>query len=71
MLQRFRRIMRWMALGAMAIAALAVLLVARGDDGVHIPMLIATSLGAGLSVLLAGALMSLLFLRRTTDLDHD
>ena len=57
MLRRFRRIMKWMALFSMAVAATAVLLVARGDDGAHIHMLIATALGAGLSVLLAGALM--------------
>ena len=61
-LRKFRRIMRWMALFSIAVAALAVFLVARGDEGVHIHMLIATALGAGLSVLLAGALMSLVFL---------
>ncbi|MCH8616738.1 DUF4231 domain-containing protein [Sphingomonas sp. SM33] len=61
-LQRFRRIMKWMALFSIVVAAIAVLLVARGDNGVHIHMLIATALGAGLSVLLAGALMSLVFL---------
>ena len=62
LLQRFRRIMKWMALFSIVVAAIAVLLVARGDNGVHIHMLIATALGAGLSVLLAGALMSLVFL---------
>jgi hypothetical protein len=62
MLRRFRRIMKWMALFSMAVAAIAVLLVARGDNGTHIHMMIATALGAGLSVLLAGALMSLVFL---------
>lgn len=54
--------MKWMALFSIVVAAVAVLLVARGDNGVHIHMLIATALGAGLSVLLAGALMSLVFL---------
>ena len=58
-----------MALFSIAIAAIAVLLVARGDSGVHIHMLIATALGAGVSVLLAGALMSLVFLR--ADSGHD
>jgi len=61
-LQRFRRAMKWLALFSIAVALAAVLLVARGDDGVHVHMLIATALGAGLSVLLAGALMSLAFL---------
>ena len=62
LLQRFRRIMKYMALFSIAVAAIAVALVARGDEGMHIHMLIATALGAGLSVLLAGALMTLVFL---------
>ena len=70
-LRKFRRIMRWMALFAIAVAALAVFLVARGDEGVHIHMLIATALGAGLSVLLAGALMSLVFLSANSGHDDE
>jgi hypothetical protein len=62
LLGQFRRIMLWVALFAIAIAAIAVLLVARGDNGTHVHMLIAVALGAGLAVLLAGALMSLVFL---------
>lgn len=60
--QSFRRIMRWMALFAVTIAALAVAIVAYGDTGLHIHMLIATALGVGLAVLLATALMTLAFL---------
>ncbi len=71
MLRRFRRIMKWMALFSMAVAATAVLLVARGDDGAHIHILIATALGAGLSVLLAGALMSLVFLSSSSRHDDE
>jgi hypothetical protein len=71
MLRRFRRIMKWMALFSIAIAAIAVLLVARGDNGFHIHMLIATALGAGLSVLLAGALMSLVFLSSSSGHDDE
>ena len=71
MLRRFRRIMKWMALFSIAVAATAVLLVARGDDGAHIHMLIATALGAGLSVLLAGALMSLVFLSSSSGHDDE
>ena len=70
-LQRFRRMMKWMALFSIMVAAVAVLLVARGDEGVHIHMLIATALGAGLSVLLAGALMSLVFLSSSTGHDDE
>ena len=71
MLRRFRRIMKWMALFSMAVAAIAVLLVARGDNGTHIHMMIATALGAGLSVLLAGALMSLVFLSASSGHDDE
>ena len=70
-LQKFRRIMKWMAMFSIVVAAVAVLLVARGDEGVHIHMLIATALGAGLSVLLAGALMSLVFLSSSTGHDDE
>jgi hypothetical protein len=63
--------MKWMALFSIAIAAIAVLLVARGDQGFHIHMLIATALGAGLSVLLAGALMSLAFLSSSSGHDDE
>ena len=70
-LRRFRRIMKWMALFSITIAAIAVLLVARGDNGTHVHMLIATALGAGLSVLLAGALMSLVFLSSSSGHDEE
>ena len=59
---RFRRIMRWMALFSIAVAALAVALVARGDTTPHIHMWIATALGVGLTVLLGTGLMTLAFL---------
>ena len=60
--RQFLKIMRWGALFSLAIAALAVVLVAEGGGPVQVHMLIATALGVGLSVLLAIALMSLLFL---------
>ena len=69
-LQKFRRIMKWMALFSVVVAAIAVLLVIRGDKGSHIHMMIATALGAGLSVLLAGALMSLAFLSSDSGYDE-
>jgi uncharacterized membrane protein YjjP (DUF1212 family) len=62
LLRQFRRLMKWMALFAIVVAGIAVLLVARGDRDVPVHALIATALAAGLSVLLAGALMSLVFL---------
>lgn len=60
--ERFRRIMRWMALASVLAAAVAVWFVLRGESGYKIHMLIATALGAGLSVLLGTALMTLTFL---------
>ena len=69
MLLRFRRIMKWMAVVSIVVAAIAVLLVASGDEGVHIHMLIATALGAGLTVMLAAALMTLAFLSSSSG--HD
>lgn len=60
--RRFWRIFRLLALLAIVIAALAVVLVARGDPVLHIHMLIATALGIGLTVLLGTGLMTLLFL---------
>ena len=71
LLRRFRRIMKYMALFSIAVAAIAVLLVSRGVEGVPIHMLIATALGAGLSVLLAGALMSLVFLSSGSGHDEE
>ena len=62
LLRKFRRIMKLLAGFSIVVAAIAVLLVARGSQGPHIHMMIATALGAGVSVLLAGALMSLVFL---------
>ena len=63
--------MRLGALFSIAIAAIAVVLVAKGDSTVRIHMLIATALGVGLSVLLGIALMSLVFLSNRLGQDAD
>ena len=68
---RFRRIMRWMSLVAIMAAALAVYFVARDESELKIHMLIATALGAGLSVLLGAALMSLTFLSSGSGHDEE
>jgi uncharacterized oligopeptide transporter (OPT) family protein len=60
--RQFLRIMRWGALFSVAVAAIAVVLVAKGDSAIRVHLLIATALGVGLSVLLGIALMVLLFL---------
>jgi hypothetical protein len=69
MMRRFWRIFRLLAVLSMLIAAIAVLLVARGDSPIHIHMLIATALGIGLTVLLGTGLMTLVFL--SADSGHD
>ncbi len=58
-----------MALLSLLAAAVAVALVARGSGELHLHMLIATALGAGLTVLLGTALMSLVFLSNNSG--HD
>jgi NAD/NADP transhydrogenase beta subunit len=63
------RIFRLLALLSIVIAAVAVMIVARGDPTVHVHMLIATALGVGLTVLLGTALMSLVFLSSSSG--HD
>jgi len=68
---QFLKIMRWGALFSLTVAAIAVLLVARGDETFHIHMLIATALGVGLSVLLGIALMTLVFLSSRMGQDAD
>ena len=59
---RYKKMMRWMALASLltVIAALAYLKATGTPMPLH--MVIATSLGVGLSVLLGTALMGLLFL---------
>jgi drug/metabolite transporter (DMT)-like permease len=70
MLLRFKRAMTWLGLLSIAVAAIAVILVARGDNGVHIHMLIATALGVGLTVLLGSGLMLLTFLSASSGHDE-
>jgi len=70
MMRRFWRIFRLLALLSIFIAALAVLLVARGDPATHVHMLIATALGVGLTVLLGTGLMTLVFLSSSSGHDE-
>ena len=69
--RRFVRVMRVAGGFSIAIAALAVALVARGQSELHIHMLIATALGIGLTVLLGTALMTLAFLSNRSGHDAD
>ena len=68
---RFRRIMRWMSLASVLAAAAAVWFVMRDEPEIKIHMLIATALGAGLSVLLGAALMTLAFVSSGSGHDEE
>lgn len=69
MISRFWRIFRLLAVLSIVVATAAVILVARGDHGIHIHMLIATALGTGLTVLIGTGLMTLSFL--SAESGHD
>ncbi len=71
MLQRFVRAMKWMGLLSIVVAAIAVILVSRGDTGVHVHMLVATALGVSLTVLLGTGLMVLTFLSAQSGHDEE
>ena len=58
---KLKRGLRLLACFAVLVAGIATLLVARGQAGFHIHMLIATALGMGLVVFIGGALMLLIF----------
>lgn len=60
--RRFWRVLRLLALLAAAIGALSAVVVARSVAGVHIHMIAATALGTGFTVLVGGALMTLVFI---------
>ena len=70
-MRRFWRIFRLMALLSIIIAAIAVVLVARGDPTLHVHMLIATALGIGLTVLVGTGLMTLVFLSSSSGHDEE
>lgn len=67
---RFRRLMKWLALLTLAIIAAAFALVWWSGDPVSYHFYIALALGLGLTVMLTGALMSLLFLSSGTGHDE-
>jgi hypothetical protein len=70
MMRRFWRIFRLLALLSIVIAALAVVLVTRGEGEVHASLIIATALGIGLTVLLGTGLMALMFVSSSSGHDE-
>lgn len=69
--QHFRRLMRWTALAAAISVVLAVTALILGGAPIRLHMLIAVSLGIGVSMLLAGALMGLVFVSARSGHDGD
>ena len=69
-MQRFRRIFRLLVLLSVVIAAIAVMLVTRGDGEVRAGLIIATTLGIGLTVLVGTSLMTLVFLSNASGHDE-
>ena len=67
---KLKRALGWVGLFALAVAALAVVLVSQSQDQWRIHMMIATGLGTFLTVLLAGALMLLVFLSSSSGHDE-
>jgi hypothetical protein len=69
-MRRFWRIFRILVLLSIVIAAIAVVLVTRGEGEVHASLIIATALGIGLTVLLGTSLMTLVFLSNSSGHDE-
>ena len=67
--KRFWRIFRLLVLLSITIAAIAVLLVIRGEGEIHASLIVATAAGTGFIVLLGTSLMTLVFL--SADSGHD
>jgi RsiW-degrading membrane proteinase PrsW (M82 family) len=68
-MRRFWRIFRLLALLSVVVAAIAVLFVTQGER-TPIHVIVATALGAGLTVLLGTALMTLVFLSAESGYDE-
>ncbi|TFU02846.1 hypothetical protein EUV02_06390 [Polymorphobacter arshaanensis] len=69
--QRFRQLMRWTTITAIVaiVAAITALIVSGAPIRLH--MLIAVALGIGLSIMLSGALMGLVFVSARSGHDGD
>ena len=68
--RRFWRIFRVLVLLAFLIAAIAVILVSRGDPAFHVHMMIATGAGIFMTVLVGTGLMTLVFISNSSGHDE-
>ena len=69
--QRFWRIFRLLALLSLVVAVLAVFLVTRGEGEILASLIIATGLGAGLTMLVGTGLMTLVFISNSSGHDEE
>ncbi|WP_333605876.1 hypothetical protein [Novosphingobium sp.] len=67
---RYLRIMRWMMLATVGLVAAAMIVLYRSNGMASIHLYIATALGIGFTMLLASALMGLMFLSSGTGHDE-
>jgi uncharacterized membrane protein len=70
-MHRFWRMFRLLVLLSIVIAAIAVLLVTRGEGEVRASLIIATVVGIGFTVLLGTSLMTLVFLSNSSGHDEE
>lgn len=68
---RYRRTMRWMALAALAAVAAALAWLQFEEGGLTLHLAIATTIAVGLTIMVAAALMGLVFLSSGTGHDED
>lgn len=68
---RYRRTMKWMLVPAIAAALVALAWMQYYGGGLTIAVALATTLGVGLTVLMAAALMGLVFLSSGSGHDDD
>jgi hypothetical protein len=71
MMGRFWHIFRLLALLSAIVAAIAVVLVTRGEGEIHASLIIATAVGVGLTMLLGSALMTLVFISASSGHDNE
>ena len=69
--KRYRNMMKWMVLAAVIAVILALVYLGAGGEPMSIHLIIATTAGVGLSVLLGTALMGLVFLSNRSGADDD
>jgi hypothetical protein len=68
---RYRRMMRWVTVAAILAVIVALFYMRSGGGMMTVHVVIATTVGVGASVLLAGALMLLAFLSSGSGHDED